>query len=123
MLDSPCQGSRTGLTPPISTSMPSTLDPLRPTGFATRRPACRTTTAQQTTRTYTASSDVRAHLDHEERLDLRASPDGRVGLVLRACPKDRRHARKPPARPTTFYRVPTAQSSDSTACTRDARPL
>ena len=26
MLDSPCQGSRTGLTPPISTSVPSTLD-------------------------------------------------------------------------------------------------
>jgi hypothetical protein len=25
MLDSPCQGSRTGLTPPISTSVPSTL--------------------------------------------------------------------------------------------------
>ena len=28
MLDSPCQGSRSGLTPPISTSVPSTLAPL-----------------------------------------------------------------------------------------------
>ena len=32
MLDSPCQGSRTGLTPPISTSVPST--PARPSGLA-----------------------------------------------------------------------------------------
>ena len=34
VLDSPCQGSRTGLTPPISTSVPST--PATPHGYAAR---------------------------------------------------------------------------------------
>jgi hypothetical protein len=37
MLDSPCQGSRTGLTPPISTSVPSTLAPLAATRLRSAR--------------------------------------------------------------------------------------
>ena len=37
MLDSPCQGSRTGLTPPISTPVPSTPAPPRATRSASRR--------------------------------------------------------------------------------------
>jgi hypothetical protein len=44
VLDSPCQGSRTGLTPPISTSVPSTPAAPRPTGSASRRPARYSTT-------------------------------------------------------------------------------
>ncbi len=35
MLDSPCQGSRTGLTPPISTSVPSTHGLVAPPGLLT----------------------------------------------------------------------------------------
>jgi hypothetical protein len=34
MLDSPCQGSRTGLTPPISTPVPSTPDSASPYGLS-----------------------------------------------------------------------------------------
>jgi hypothetical protein len=37
VLDSPCQGSRSGLPPPISTSVPSTPVPARPPGEPPRR--------------------------------------------------------------------------------------
>ena len=60
------------------------VDPLRPTGFATRRPACRTTTAQQTTRTYTASSDVRAHSAWRSPMSIKGPSRRRGGCAGKA---------------------------------------
>jgi hypothetical protein len=141
MLDSPCQGSRTGLTPPISTSMPSTLDPLRPTGFATRRPACRTTTAQQTTRTYTATSSVHGGATASVHADTpavreQAAPELRP-IRLRAGPT-RLHVAAPRCRhlpcvhadsagmcgltnPATEVNIPAAWQADDSEAARLGR--
>jgi hypothetical protein len=63
MLDSPCQGSRTGFTPPISMSVLGTPTAPCPTGSASRRPARYSTTGRGWLR---KSLDLGGCCDHRE---------------------------------------------------------